>query len=324
MTLAAAAFHAVASSIGAWRRDVRRYARVARAGCNVAPLSGVRRPLPMTLFGDALMSLCGDRLRSALETPYVAASNSHGEREPRPRMPDAPPRTSASKQAIANSTATNGLTTTPSDWRATGEHIEERDAAASRADVIPRRDRSWTPGAERDESASDGAILHPQSATTTARTARGRDEQGSVSTKRDAPSPLAVALQRLQRIGESSTTVTPTTRPTAPPSQHDAVVSRETSHAEVTQRSPSAQPAGVGSTQHTGEHAHLVQSASPSVAGRQPWWASGVDEIHSRNVPRAPVARPATPTTDAPEEAFAEMLADVLRQQAIQHGVLVP
>jgi hypothetical protein len=49
-----------------------------------------------------------------------------------------------------------------------------------------------------------------------------------------------------------------------------------------------------------------------------------VDEIHARNVQRTPVTRPVAATTDAPEEAFAEMLADVLRQQAMQHGVLVP
>jgi hypothetical protein len=324
MTLAAMAFHGVASSIGAWRRDVRRYARVARAGCNVAPLSDVRRPLPSTLFGDALMALCGDRLRSALETPYVAASNSKVEREPRPRMPDAQARASALNESSTSANGTNGATSTPRDWRTTeGPDVGERDAS-SRSDDIPRRDRQWTTGAERDESASDESVANHGAATTTRR-ARGRDEQDSVRAKRDVPSPLAVALQRLQRSSESAPTVSPTTRPATPLSslsQHDALVSRETSHEDVTHRSPPALPAT--SAQQADEQAHFAPSASSSVAGRRPWWASGVDEIHSRNVQRTPVARPTSSAMEAPEEAFAEMLADVLRQQAIQHGVLVP
>jgi hypothetical protein len=117
--------------------------------------------------------------------------------------------------------------------------------------------------------------------------------------------------------------VPPTTRPTAPLPLHDAVAIRDTLRGDVTQRSPTVRPADASNTQHADEQGRLVPSALPAVIGRQPWWASGVDEIHSRHVQRTPVARPATPT-DAPEEAFAELLADVLRQQAIQHGVLVP
>jgi hypothetical protein len=246
MTLAAVAFHGVASSIGAWRRDVRRYACVARAGSGATSLSGVRQPLPSTLFGDALIALCGDRLRGALETAYAPATSSTVEREPRPRVPDARPLSSAGAERMSSS-ALPAMSNESREWRP----LESRDTSArhtssTRDDVAQHGDAAWKTNANSDDPAPRADAPESLVAQKTARDGIAAARVGEHSRARssgETQSPLAIALRRLQRVSTSSApSAVPRTSAPALQSQNDAVALRETSHTDRTRLSQVVRP----------------------------------------------------------------------------------
>lgn len=313
MTLAASAYHGVASSIGAWRREIRRQVRPARAAMVVAPLRAVARSLPPELLGDAMLAVCGDRLRDALTAPPADVVAPVVERTRRRMQPLSPREAVAGERDMIVNTSTRAAR----NWAARSEQRDAERSPSPRT-TQPSREVAWQ-GAPREHDAE----VHE--AVPTEITPSSREPLVNTGTAvrrpRTVSAPLALALARLALAPAQPSAA----QCQAPGASLTAPSSEQRTMRDAPERDDTTSARRWNTASAPDDRSRLDASThDTSPATRQPWWTAGVDGIHSRSIVRPTAAPAPSPAPDAPEEAFAEMLADVLRQQAFQHGVLVP